>query len=108
MQTGIEQRKHRRYNLSLPVRVRSKARAAPPLETATKDISAEGIYFTLSQELELGAELELEIALPSELPSGQKVRVRCCGKIARVERMDSTGKIGVGATIESFWFVRPA
>ena len=106
MPTGIEQRKHRRYNLSLPVRVRSKTPAAPLIETATRDISAQGIYFALSEGVELGSELELEIALPPELCQGKTVQVRCRGKIARVERANSHGRIGVAVTIKHYEFVR--
>ena len=104
----IEQRKHPRYNLSLPVRVRAKGRSAPPIETSSNDISANGIYFTLSEGLELGSELELEIDLPQELTRGEKVRVRCRARIARVERMDSQGKIGVGAIIKRYRFTKAA
>ncbi len=106
MQTGIEQRNHRRYNLSLPVRVQAKDRAAAPVEASSKDISGYGIYLILSEEFELGAELELEIALPAKLFGWESVRVHCRGRIARVERMDSPANIGVGITIESYEFVR--
>jgi c-di-GMP-binding flagellar brake protein YcgR len=106
VQGGAEQRKHRRYNLSFPVRVKPKSKdiAAPPIETSTKDISARGIYLVLSEELELGSELELEITLPAELAGGKSVKLRCRGKVARLEPKNAEGKVGVGAVIQDYEF----
>ena len=107
---GVEQRKHRRYNLAFPVRVQPKARAntAPPIETSTKDISAHGIYMVISEDLEIGSELELEITLPAELAGGKSVKLRCRGKVARLEPRNAEGKIGVGAIIQDYEFFQEA
>lgn len=106
VQGGAEQRKHRRYNLAFPVRVQSKSRdtAAPPIETSTKDISAHGIYLVLSEGLEMGSELDLEITLPAELAGGKSVKLRCHGKVTRLEPRNAEGKIGVGAVIQDYEF----
>lgn len=103
---GIEQRKHRRYNLPFPVLVRSKDRGEPPIETSSKDISASGIFLVLSEEFALGTELEMEVTLPAELTGGKSVQLRCRGKIIRMEHMNSEGKIGVGASITRYEFIR--
>ncbi len=103
---GVERRKHRRFGLSLPLRVRPMAGAAA-VATSTKDISARGIYFALSEKLEEGSELELELALPPEICQGSTVRVHCRGRIVRVERPDSEGRVGVAATIEAYEFLKP-
>jgi hypothetical protein len=110
VQGGAEQRKHRRYNLALPVRVQSKARAttAPPIETATKDISTHGIYLVLSEDLEMGSELDLEITLPAELAGGKSVKLRCRGTVARLEPRNAEGKIGVGAVLQDYEFFHEA
>jgi hypothetical protein len=78
----------------------------PPDETITRDISARGVCFELSEEMELGSELRWEMALPPQLCGGQDVRIRCRGKIVRVEKSDAQGKVGVAATIESYEFIR--
>ncbi len=109
MQSGIEQRKHRRFSLSLPVLVspvRGKAKEARTIDASTKDISAQGIYLVLSQEVEIGSRLELEVTLPLGISGGKPVRIRCQAKIARVEPADSEGKIGVGARIDHYEFLR--
>lgn len=100
----IEQRKFRRYNLSLPVRVWSKSRASHVVAASTRDISARGIYLVLSQEFELGTDLELEITLPLKLAGGHVSLIRCRGKLSRIERIAPEGKIGIGTTIDYFEF----
>src|SRR5450631_954690 len=99
--TGLEQRVHRRFDLALPMRVRVKAEAPHMLETSTKDISARGIYFSLSGNFELGTELECEVTLPPELCQGNSMQVKCRGRIVRVERNEDD-TIGVAATIEDY------
>ena len=110
VRSASEQRKHRRYNLAFPVRVRPKTRAttAPTIETSTKDISAHGIYLVLSEGLEMGSELDLEITLPGELAGGKSVKLRCRGKVVRLEPKNAEGKIGVGAVLQDCEFFHEA
>ena len=107
MGTGTDERKHRRFDLSLPAQVRTRADAPPEVQTSTRDISASGVYLTLPRGIEPGAELEWELTLPPELSQGNVVRIRCRGKVVRVERPDAEGKIGVAATIENYEFIKP-
>lgn len=109
--SGAERRIHRRFDLSLPVKVRVKAQEAPEpvtVEAATKDISARGIYFAVSGGIALGSELECEVTLPPELCQGNTIQVKCRGRIVRVERPDTHGTICVAATIEDYEFVKTA
>jgi PilZ domain-containing protein len=99
---------HRRYRLALPVRIKPKSRSGPVIETSSKDLSARGIYLVLSENLELGSELDLEITLPEEISGGNIVKLRCRGKVARLEPRDAEGKIGVGAVIQSYKFFHEA
>ncbi len=101
-----EHRQHRRFDMHLPVRVRRSAFSPGPVETSTKDISANGVYFSFPQRLNVGSELEWEITLPPELSQGNTVRVRCYGKIVRVERADALGRIGIAAQLQSYKFVK--
>jgi len=93
--------------MSIPVRVRAAAEAAPEVLTVSKDISRGGIYFTMPEQMESGASLEFEVMLPGEIFSGKPLQVRCRGKIVRVERPSLPGLLGVAATIERYQFVRP-
>ena len=81
MQAGVEQRRHRRYKLSIPVEVRSPVKESPVIVTSSEDISAKGIYFVMSQGAEVGSELELDLALPPQLCQGKHVRVHCRGRV---------------------------
>ena len=51
--------------------------------------------------------MEFILTLPGEITQGQPVRVRCKGKVVRVDRAAAEGNaIGVAATIERYEFVR--
>ncbi len=102
---GAELRKHRRFNLSLPVRVRVKTEAAESqLPGSTKDIGAAGVYLVMPQALEPGSELEFEITLPGEVSGGRSIRLCCRGRVLRVNHQEAENKVGVAATIERYEF----
>ena len=108
---GAERRINRRFDLSLPVKVRvqgpeGKAAAGLTFQTATRDISARGLYLTVSQDLSLGTELECELTLPPELCQGNTILIRCRGRIVRVERREAEDAVAVAATIEDYEFVK--
>ncbi len=104
MATGAEQRKNRRFNLTLPVSVRVKAET-PQVSASTQDISSGGIYLMMPQDLEPGSELDFEVTLPGEVSGGKPIQLRCRGKVLRVNRQEAGGKVGVAATIERYEFV---
>jgi len=106
MANAAERRKYRRYDLSIEVQVRPRKRVATPVRTYTRDISARGIYFDFSERMEIGSELEFELNLPPELCAGKNVRIRCRGRIVRLEKPKSDGALGVAASIENYEFVR--
>ena len=107
MPTTAERRKYRRYDLAIEVQVKPRKRVATAVRTVTRDISARGVYFDFSEKMEPGAELEFELNLPAELAAGRNVRIRCRGKIVRVEEAGNDGNVRVAATIESYEFLRP-
>ena len=107
MSTAAERRKYRRYDLSIEVQVKPRKRTAAPLRTYTRDISARGVYFDFSEKMEPGSELEFELNLPPDLAAGKAVRIRCRGKIVRVEDRGAGDGVRVAATIENYEFVRP-
>ncbi len=104
MASGTDKRKHPRFKLALPVEVKMGSEAQ--MATSTSDVSAAGVCFTMAQECEVGSELEWELTLPSELSQGRPVRIRCVGKVVRVDRPQARGRIGVAATIERYEFLR--
>ena len=106
MVNAAERRKYRRYDLSIEVQVKPRKRVATPVKTVTRDISARGVYFDFSERMEPGAELEFELNLPPELAAGKTVRIRCRGKIVRVDAPKTGSTARVAATIENYEFVR--
>jgi hypothetical protein len=78
-----------------------------PAETTTesKDVSSHGIYFLLSGEVKRGSPVEVVITLPHEVTMAGPVRVRCLGRVQRIERQ-SPREVGVAAVIERYEFVR--
>lgn len=105
VQAGLEHRRHRRYHLSIPVDVRY-AEEEPAVQTATRDISAKGVYFTLSRGVEVGAELEFDMVLPPQMCQGKSVRVHCRGRVARRDGPDEQGRLGIAAVIDEYEFIQ--
>lgn len=107
MKTAVaERRKYRRYDLSLEVHLRPRGkRGGTPIRSQTRDISARGVYFDVVEAIEVGTDLEFEVNLPPELSAGRNVRIRCHGRVVRVDAPDNEGGMGVAATIESYEFV---
>ena len=103
---GIEHRRHRRYQLSIPVEVAPPDRGTPSLRTASRDISAKGIYFVLFPGAEVGAELEFDMVLPPQMCQGKSVRVHCRGRVVRRDGPDEQGHIGIAAFIEEYEFIQ--
>jgi hypothetical protein len=94
----VERRSHRRFRLCLPVRVRdNQAREA---EAHTRDISSHGICFFVSQPFVVGSAVQLVLTLPSEITCNGPVRVRCLGRVIRVEQ--NCISAAVAAVIEDY------
>jgi hypothetical protein len=93
-----EQRKSRRFELKLPVEVVKAGSRRTSRSGETRNLSSAGVLFTAEVPMELGASLEYLITLSGNgLPP---VRVRCVGKVVRLERD------AVAATLERYTFIR--
>ncbi len=104
-----ERRAARRYDLSLPVIIRLLMDIEPQSRSGkTRDISTRGVYFTIDQAMEAGAELDITLTLPAEITRGTEVFVRAQGKVVRVEKKgdDSLTRTGVAAVIERYDIIR--
>jgi hypothetical protein len=76
-------------------------------EATAVDISASGVYFTVSPDCELGSKVEFELVLPEELVGSPPARVRCLARVVRVERHRSDQRLGIAAAILTYHWVRP-
>jgi c-di-GMP-binding flagellar brake protein YcgR len=109
MSAMTERRSTRRYDLTLPVSIRSAAeKLVNRQEGKTRDISTRGLYFVVSQQMEEGSELDITLTLPAEITRGSDVFVRAQGKVVRVESRSEDGQSrqGVAAVIERYDIIR--
>ncbi len=104
-----ERRTARRYELSLPVVVRTPVARQEPDEASrngqTRDISTRGVYFLIEDEIAPGAEVDFTLTLPAEITRGTEVFIRAHGKVVRVDR-DGSQRLGVAAVIEKYDIIR--
>ena len=93
--------------MALPATVKLDQHGGKETAVKTKDISSSGVYLEFSAPIDIGSSLDFVLTLPGEITQGQSVRVRCKGKVVRVDRAAAEGNaIGVAATIERYEFVR--
>ena len=96
-----ERRASRRYELSLPIKIRIPAQTdAVTCNGKTRDISTGGVHFLIENDLNVGAELELTVTLPTEVTGGVNALVQAEGTVLRVEK--GSGHVGVAALIRQY------
>jgi hypothetical protein len=68
--------------LSLPISVEVPIEKEAASRTGKiRDISRRAVYFTIYTDLSAGAEVDLTMILPAEVPSGTDVFIRATGKV---------------------------
>ena len=103
-----EKRSTRRFALRLPVSVNYLGNTGPAMSAQTRDVSARGICFYLESPLNTGSEIEFTLTLPPEITLTESIRVRCKGKVVRVESNLSDAKVPVAAVIDEYEFLSEA
>src|SRR5436305_8794851 len=96
-----EQRSMRRFPMQLPVEVKN---GSSDVIATTRDVSAKGIFLFLDHHISSDTTIEFTLTLPPEITMTQAIRVRCSGKVVRVER-DHRGKFGVAALVDHYRFL---
>ena len=103
-----DQRRFRRYVVNFPCVVKPHGAHAGDVSHQyygeTKDVSSCGLFFVAFAEWTVGTEIDCELLLPLKAFAGRSIVIRCRGKVARVVREEG-GRVGVGATIESYKFL---
>jgi len=94
--------------MRLPVAVKAEPKSLQKQVVETRDVSSSGVYFEFAGPLDVGSSLEFLLTLPEPITKGSPVRIRCIGKVVRVDRNPpiEKGHVGVAATIERYEFVR--
>lgn len=99
-----EKRRARRFDLALPVTLVSVGEKDTGQTVRTKDISSSGIFLELDEKVQSGTKVEMVVCLPEEITQAGAVRLKCIGRIVRVDRADQ--RMGVAITIERYEFLR--
>lgn len=106
-----DRRSAKRFQMNLPVELQGPAGSAESATAQTRDISFRGLYFEIDGEVEAGSPIEFILILPKEVTLAKDVRVRCAGRVVRVDKKDATkdaeGRVGVAAEIEQYEFMPP-
>ncbi len=100
-----EKRSTRRFALRLPLSVSYTENGDQEKSAQTRDVSARGICFYLESAIEAGAAIEFTLTLPPEITLTESIRVRCKGKVVRVDPGASEGKVAVAAIIDEYEFL---
>src|ERR1700722_20568422 len=103
----VEQDKRgtRRFALRLPVSVTYTEDGVQEKNAQTRDVSARGICFYVDSAIAAGSPIEFTLTLPPEITLTDSIRVRCKGKVVRIEDSSGNGKMAVAAVIEEYEFL---
>ncbi len=94
-----EKRSTRRFSLRLPVSVKYSEKEKP---AETRDVSARGICFMIDAPISEGSDIEFTLTLPPEITLTENIRVRCAGRVVRVDQASPAGKVGIAAVIREY------
>ncbi len=100
-----EKRATRRFALRLPVSVTYTSVGSKEQDAQTRDVSARGICFYLDESIQTGSGIEFTLTLPPEITLTEAIRVRCKGKVVRVDPLPANGKMAVAAVIDEYEFL---
>lgn len=100
-----DKRRARRFELQLPVTVLAVGDKAATTPVRTKDISSTGMFLEFDENVEAGTKVEMVVDLPQEITHAGQVRLRCTGRVVRVDRTKAS-RTGVAVTIERYEFTR--
>ena len=95
----------RRFALRLPVSVSYSDNGVQEKAAQTRDVSARGICFYVDAAIAAGAAIEFTLTLPPEITLTESIRVRCKGKVVRVDEAAADGKVAVAAVIDEYEFL---
>ena len=93
--------------MTLPVALKIEEINGNEKTVQTRNVSSSGVYFEFASPLDVGTALEFILTLPEQITKGNAVRIKCVGKVVRVDQgKTEPGSLGVAATIERYEFLR--
>ena len=102
--TSSDMRNTRRFSLKLPLTVKF-SNGTGEAAAETKDVSARGVFFYLDSKVAEGSPIEFTLTLPPEITLTESIRVRCTGKVVRVDQDSPNSQVGIAAAIDQYDFV---
>jgi hypothetical protein len=103
--TQENKRATRRFALRLPVSVSYSQDGEQEKAAQTRDVSARGICFYLDSAIATGSPIEFTLTLPPEITLTESIRVKCKGRVVRVDDASGGGKVAVAAVIDEYEFL---
>jgi hypothetical protein len=98
-----EKRSIRRFPLDLPISLKFLDNGRRELAARARDVSSRGVFMFLDTEIKSGALIEFVMILPPEITLSDPIRVRCTGRVLRVDKSDQ--EQGVAVAIDKYDFV---
>ncbi len=92
--------------MALPLHIVRASRDEAALEGRTRNLSSKGAYFVVRGDIESGAAIEFLVTLQQGLSETGHIRLRCRGRVLRLDKLAGKKRLGVAATIERYDFVR--
>jgi hypothetical protein len=104
MADPTERRSSRRFTMALPLTIRlHHSSGALEKHGKTRDVSFRGLYFWTDEEFEADIPIEFVLTLPKEITRASDVKIRCFGRVIRVEPQQKSS--GVAACIDRYEFL---
>lgn len=106
----VEQRKARRFEIRLPVRILRHGSRPCTGQGETRNLSSRGVLFVSNAGLSVGERVEYLISLPGGRRRESPLELYCLGKVLRSEKApaaaDSNAIYAIAVTLERYEFVR--
>lgn len=99
-----DRRRAARIPVKVPVKLRPTEGTTPYMVSADSiNISDRGLFFQMTGPMKPGTRIELSFTMPAEVTGSLSMKIRCIGRVVRVEpEASSDGRTGVAAQIERF------
>jgi hypothetical protein len=88
----------------MPVKLRPMDGSTPFMFSADSiNVSERGLFFSMNGPMKAGTRIELSFIMPPEITGSVSMKVRCLGRVVRVDSdSEKEGKTAVAAHIERF------
>jgi hypothetical protein len=98
-----DKRNIRRFTLDLPISVKFLDSRSRELAGHTRDVSSRGVFMYLDSDISAGEPIEFVMTLPPEITLSGSIRIRCTGKILRVDK--AAQEQGLAIAIDKYDFM---